>query len=105
MISFKAVGYLPKVLCDVAKVEITCGMRLTKNSLEGFTFKVPRTRITYFQDDIYPDTLCVEESSLSAEMWLQGENLIQETCSLKPPNMKSCESKYGYKSVLLILIQ
>lgn len=72
------------------KVEIAVGLRLTTNAIEQFTFQVPRTRLNYFQDDVYPSTLCVEESPLTAKQWLQGENGLQRTCSLQPPNMKSC---------------
>ena len=79
-------------MCDVAKVEIEVGLRLTADSIEQFIFQVPRTRLNYFQDDIYPDTLCVEESPLTAQQWLQNENGKQKTCSLKPPSMKSCMS-------------
>lgn len=82
-------AYLPKTLCDVTKVEVAVGLRLTNNAIEMFTFQVPRTRLNYFQDDIYPNTLCVEESSLTAKQWLQGENGQQRTCSLQPANMKS----------------
>lgn len=71
-------------------MEIEFGIRLTRNTIELFTFQVPRTRLNYFQDDIYPPTLCVEESPLTAGQWLQGENGQHRTCSLKPPNMKSC---------------
>ena len=71
-------------------MEIASGMRLTKSAVEGFAFQVPRTRLTYFQDDLYPDTLCVEEPSLSAQQWLQGENAFQTTCSMKPATMKPC---------------
>lgn len=81
---------MPKTLCDVTKVEIVVGVRLTSNTVEQFTFKVPRTRLNYFQDDIYPDTLCIEESALTTGQWLEGENGQQRTLNLKPPNMKSC---------------
>ena len=66
------------------------GVRLTSNSVEQFTIKVPRTRLSYFQDDIYPSTICVEESAVRAGQWLQGENGQQKILNLKPPNMKSC---------------
>ena len=79
------------MLCDVTKVEIAVGVRLTRSSVEGFTIQVPRTRLEYFQDDIFVDTRCVEESSLSLKEWLGGSNAPQRLVSLKPPNMKSCK--------------
>lgn len=82
------------MLCDVTKAEIAVGVRLTKNSVEGFTIQVPRTRLNYFQDDLYPHTLCVEEASITGEQWLNGENAFRKTQSLKPPNMKSCKQNY-----------
>ncbi len=87
----QSVAFLPKAMCDVTKVEVACGVRLTSSSVEGFVVRVPRTRTTYFQDDLYPDTLCVEEPGLSAEEWLTGTNVMQKLHSLKPPNMKNCE--------------
>ena len=83
-------AYLPKTLCDVTKVEIVVGVRLTANSVEGFTFQVPRTRVNYFQDDLYPDTLCMDKAPLIAKEWLKGKNALQKTLNLKPSNMKSC---------------
>lgn len=102
--SCQGVVFLPKVLCDVTKAEIAAGVRLTRDSVEGFTVQVPRTRLNYFQDDIYPDTLCVEEASLTVERWLQGENALQKLCSLKPPNMKSCMCCVVYNIVLELIL-
>jgi len=76
----------------VSKVEVATGIRLTPSSVEGFAIRVPRTRTSYFQDDIYPDTLCVEESSISAEQWLAGNNAVQRRQSLKPTSMKNCKN-------------
>ena len=84
--------FLPKTACDVSKVEIATGLRLTTSSVEGFAIRVPRTRTSYFQDDIYPDTLCVEESSITAEKWLLGNNAAQRTQTLKPTSMKNCKN-------------
>ena len=88
----QSVAFLPKAMCDVSAVEIATGLRLTTSAVEGFVVRVPRTRATYFQDDLYPDTLCVEDSSLTAEQWLSGANTMQRVQSLKPPNMKKCEN-------------
>lgn len=78
-------------MCDVSKVEIVTGMRLTSTSVEGFAICVPRTRKSYFQDDLYPSTLCVEESGLTADEWLSGVNAMQRLSSMKPPSMKPCK--------------
>lgn len=65
---------------------------MTKSSVEQFTIRVPRTKLEYFQDDIYPVTLAIWESALSAEEWLEGKNSIQHGVSLQPQGMKPCES-------------
>lgn len=88
----QAVAFLPKVMCDVSQVEIATGMRLTSTSVEGFSIRVPRTRRSYFQNDLYPETRCVEESNLTAEKWLSGESAVQQLCSMRPPNMKLCKA-------------
>ena len=41
----QAVSYLPKYTCDVRKVEIARGWRLTSNSVDSFTFTVPRVKV------------------------------------------------------------
>lgn len=85
-------------------MEIVVGLRLTPNTVEQFTFEVPRTRLNYFQDDIYPSTLCVEESALTAGQWLQGENGQQRFLNLKPPNMKSCMFQNNARKLALPLL-
>ena len=84
----QAIAVLPKNTCDVKRVEILKGVRLTKNSIEHFAIRVPRTRLEFFQDDIYPNTLVHWESALSASQWLEGKDSSQRTLSLQPPGMK-----------------
>lgn len=86
----QAIGILPKVLCDVKCAEVLKGVRLTKSSVEQFSVRVPRTRLEYFQDDIYPDTLVHWESALVANEWLEGKNSCQPRVNLQPPGMKPC---------------
>lgn len=38
-------GFLPKVVCDVKKVEIARGVRLCKSSIEPFFIRVPRNKV------------------------------------------------------------
>lgn len=93
-------AFLPKTMCDVSKVEIATGVRLTASTVEGFVVRVPRTRTTYFQDDLYPDTLCLEESCITADQWLSGSNTIQGRQNLKPSNMKKCKTKTSYTACM-----
>lgn len=81
---------LPKVLCNVERVEVLRGVRLTKSSVEQFTIRVPRTRLEYFQDDVYPATLAVWESALSTQEWLSGNNGVQHRVNMQPQGMKPC---------------
>ena len=67
------------------------GVRLTKSSVERFSVRVPRTKLEYFQDDIYPDTLVHWESALTAKDWLKGKNVTQRRVSLHPLGMKPCK--------------
>lgn len=83
---------LPKILCDVKHAEIVRGVRLTKSSVERFTIHVPRTKLEYFQDDIYPSTKVTWESELSAKEWLDGKNNQHRLISLQPQGMKPCKS-------------
>ena len=73
------------------------------NTVEGFAYQVPRTRINYFQDDLYPDTLCVEEPALLAQEWFQGKNVAQKSLSMKPQHMKPCKV-YSPPIIVVILI-
>ena len=95
----QAVAFLPKVLCDVSKVEIATGLRLTSTTVEGFSICVPRTRTSYFQDDLYPDTLCVEDSPLTAQEWLSGENAVLALSSMKPLNLKPCKKNFFFFNI------
>ena len=87
----QAIAFLPKVVCDVKKVEIARGVRLTPSTVEQFVIKVPRTRLEYFQDDLYPPTRVTWESVYSAQEWFDGAGgREQNSVSLKPGDMKLC---------------
>ena len=100
----QAIGVLPKVLCDAKNVEVLKGVRLTKSTIEQFTIRVPRTRLEYFQDDIYPATLVHWESALTVEEWLGGKNNIQRTVSMHPTGMKPCKlSRWQLRHTFILL--
>lgn len=85
----QALSFLPKTEIDVRKVEFARALRLTANSIEPVSFKVPRTKMEFFQDDLFPDTRVTWKSTLSSAQWFQGENRTQTKISLKPDDMKS----------------
>lgn len=41
----QALSFLPKTVIDVRKVEFARALRLTANSIEPVSFKVPRTKV------------------------------------------------------------
>jgi coronin-7 len=84
----QAVCFLPKDLCDVRKVEIARAVRLCKTTVEPVFIKVPRTRMEYFQDDIYPDTRVTWQAALTAQQWLDGGDELQPCISMRPADMK-----------------
>lgn len=68
----KGSSFLPKRAVDVSVCEIMRAVKLTNNTLEFISFRVPR-RSEAFQEDIYPD--CISTfPSMRAEEWLNGHN-------------------------------
>ncbi|XP_006874969.1 PREDICTED: coronin-7 [Chrysochloris asiatica] len=78
---------LPKTECDVREVEFARCLRLRQTSLEPVTFRLPRVRKEFFQDDVFPDTVISWEPVLSAEAWLGGTNAQPRLLCLRPPDM------------------
>ncbi len=64
-----------KVECDVRAAEIAKAYRLTKdNRVEKISFTVPRVKLGFFQDDIFPLTLDRSKPYLSARQWFNYGN-------------------------------
>ncbi|KAM6957237.1 coronin-7 [Aplochiton taeniatus] len=83
----KGLAFLPKTECDIPDVEVARGLRLSKTNIEPISFKVPRVRKEFFQDDVYPDTAAWWESSLTASAWLSGSNSQHRKIKLRPKDM------------------
>jgi len=84
-----ALAFLPKVYCDIKAAEIARAYRLTKdNRIERMSFSVPRVKLGYFQDDIYPDTIDRLKPYLSASEWFAGAKFQFNYISLQPENME-----------------
>ncbi|XP_077983604.1 coronin-7-like [Glandiceps talaboti] len=83
----QAISFLPKTECDVKQVEVAKALRLTKTTIEPVVFKVPRVKMEFFQDDLYPDTKVAWQPAMNACEWISGENKALETMSLKPNGM------------------
>lgn len=75
---------------DIKSVEIARCLRLTSNQVEMVSFKIPRHRIEFFQDDIYCETRdFLNPSFRNGQDWL-GSNLLSESMAridLQPPGM------------------
>ena len=84
----QALSFLPKTSCDVRKVEFAKAWRLTNTTVEPVSFIIPRIKIEYFQDDIFPDTKVTYEPVMSSREWLSGAITPAKTISLKPKDMK-----------------
>ncbi|XP_078683818.1 coronin-7-like [Branchiostoma floridae x Branchiostoma belcheri] len=84
----QGVSYLPKKVCNVKDVEFAQGFKLNKTTLEPLSFTVPRIKMEYFQDDLFPDTRACWEPAMTAQEWLEGGNKVQRTISLQHADMK-----------------
>jgi coronin-7 len=86
-----AMSILPKVHCDVKLAEIAKCYRLTKdNRIEKISFTVPRVKLGFFQDDIFPMTLDRSEPYLTARQWFSGgeaNSFEFNYLNLKPKDM------------------
>jgi len=78
------IAFLHKSLCDVKEVEIARVLKLTLNSVVPIKIKVPRTKMDYFQDDIYPPTRALEPT-MNIDQFLSSDNVLPpKTLDLNP---------------------
>ncbi|KAG0309666.1 Coronin-7 [Dissophora globulifera] len=84
------VAYLPKRYCNVKEIELAKMYRLTYNSVEVIRVSVPRNKKEYFQDDLFPDTVDVETSSMEASEFFDGAApRVPKRIALCPSDMES----------------
>lgn len=88
----QGLSFLPKNQCDVASVEFAKAQRLTNGTVEPLSFTVPRIKSELFQDDLFPPTKVLWESTLSAAEWFTGRNKPAQRISLQPEGMDSLSS-------------
>ncbi|KAK4048001.1 hypothetical protein OIV83_005035 [Microbotryomycetes sp. JL201] len=81
-------AFLPKKGNDVKGIEIISALRLTQSTVERVSFTVPRAKAEYFQDDIFVPTRDVETPTMSADGWLQGQDVPLALVDLQPESMK-----------------
>ncbi|KAF9972289.1 Coronin-7 [Actinomortierella ambigua] len=84
------VAYWPKRYCNVREVELMKMYRLTYNSVEVIQVTVPRNKKEYFQDELFPDTVDVEQPSLDAAAFFSGQQVpAAHRIALCPADMES----------------
>nr|XP_002128072.1 coronin-7-like [Ciona intestinalis] len=80
--------FLPKTTCDPRKVEFARAWRLSKTTLVPISFKVPRIKMEYFQDDLFPETRDLRKPTMTSQQWLDGKNVQASKISVCPKDMK-----------------
>jgi coronin-7 len=83
----QGMALMPKSSVNVRDVQIARWIKLESSGAEEISFRVPRTRMEFFQDDIYPDTRDHSGAALTAEAWFGGEQAEPQLTSLCPPDM------------------
>jgi len=82
------IARLPKsTTINVRNAEVAQFVKLSGNTLERFAIKVPRTRLEFFQDDLYPPCRS-NDSVLSANEWFSGRNATPKLVDLQPKDME-----------------
>ena len=77
-----------KLTVNVKGVEIIRGHRFCQNGIEEVSITVPRVKIEYFQDDIFPNTIDFIQSAIEASEWKADVEIELKYVSLCPEGMK-----------------
>jgi len=75
-------------LVNVKEVEIMRLFKLCGDYVEPLSFRVPRTRMEFFQDDIYSQTRKLDQAAETGAEWFSGVTKEPTLISLKPSDMK-----------------
>jgi coronin-7 len=82
-----AFACLSKTSVNVQEVEIIKGYRLSQTSIDTVSVSVPRIKKEYFQDDVFPDTIDYQASSITINDWMKNEKVGLKYKSMRPDNM------------------
>jgi coronin-7 len=82
------IAVLPKNQCDVKKVEIDRMLKITTKQMEPISFSVPRNRLEFFQDDLYPPTPVSGVPTMTSAEWFSGSKKEPKLTSLQPNGMQ-----------------
>ncbi|KAJ1984801.1 hypothetical protein H4R34_000421 [Dimargaris verticillata] len=83
----QSVAFLSKPFSNVAKVEVQRAYRLTLDAVESIGFFVPRKRVEYFQDDVFPATRGLHPTKLGVDDWFKGQSATPDYLNLCPKGM------------------
>jgi len=78
---------MPKPTVDVRNVEIAHFFKLCGDYVEPLSFRVPRTRMEFFQDDVFPLTVDTQKPALSSSEWFSGTTKDPIMINLRPSDM------------------
>lgn len=84
-----AFAFLPKQSVDVRKVEVARAYRLTPTSIQNVSFTIPRAKMDFFQDDIFPPTLdkLAPSPDVGPQEWRSGRDVEARYVDLRPEGM------------------
>jgi len=74
-------GFMPKRGCNVSTIEIDRLFKVTPDSVQSLSFKVPRKQTSFAEDVFIPCSS--DEPALSGDQWLGGENAFPRTFNLE----------------------
>jgi len=91
------IAHLPKKYCNVRECEIASWLKLAGDYVEPLHLNVPRTKMEYFQDDIFPPTSDTSIPVLTADEWFGGKSAELNTLNLQPPGMELLSQSHSEK--------
>jgi coronin-1B/1C/6 len=74
-------GFMPKRGCNVSLIEIAKMFKVTVESVQPLSFRVPRKQTSFAEDIFVPCSS--DEPALNGDQWLSGENSVPRTMSLE----------------------
>jgi len=79
-------AFAHKTTCDIKKVELAHSFKLSRDKIIPISWTLPRKRLEFFQDDVFPATRSAVAAMTAAE-WIAGGDKEPEFISLQPAGM------------------
>ncbi|KAJ3021181.1 UNVERIFIED_CONTAM: Coronin-7 [Siphonaria sp. JEL0065] len=90
-----ATSFVSKLALNVKEVEIAKCYRLTSNSIEQVSFKLPRLKKEYFQDDLYPPVAIPTKTTFPEWKESTGSVVASQVIDLCPAGMTPLSTTKG----------